>query len=89
MNGYKNRETYDMSLWLHNDEYINNELLPSIFRVNNNCIYQAGEYLRKQFENKESFLWELPISKDIIEDVGSLWRVEWSELFEGLEEDES
>lgn len=30
MNGYKNDATYKMALWMHNDEGINNHVLPEM-----------------------------------------------------------
>lgn len=85
MNGYKNPETYHLALWLHNDEYLNNELLPTLLsRAEGNKLI-AGEMLEDCFKQDDhSFIADLK-GKDfywkVRNDVGSLWRVQWQELF--------
>ena len=84
MNGYANHETYSLALWLHNIEYTNNELLPSLLDIANGCKYEAGKMLQGWVEN-ETHLAALvgkTTARDILKDVGSLWRVAWHELFE-------
>lgn len=86
-NGYKNHETWAMALWLDNNEFIVDDILPSIFHQNKNNIYLAGEFLKNLIENEDSLVREV-LEQDwnaIRQDVGSFWRVEWSELFGGLE----
>lgn len=72
-NGYKNRETWAMALWFHNDEYLNNEFLPETLAYHKGNKYSAGQALKDWFEDGD---WE-----EARRDVGSIWRVEWHEMF--------
>jgi len=85
MNGYKNPETYHLALWLHNDEYLNNILLHDLLNQAEGNKLVAGELLESCFsEDADSFIADVK-GKDfywkVRNEVGSLWRVEWQELF--------
>jgi len=94
MNGYKNPETYHLALWLHNDDYLNNELLPSLLSQAEGNKLLAGEMLENCFNEdadpayQHSFIADVK-GKDfywkVRNEVGSLWRVKWQELFNGTE----
>ena len=87
MNGYSNPETYHLALWLHNDEFLNNHWLPRILSRANGETYGAGQLLKESFEDLDVMkdLLGAELYQEIRFEVGSLWRVEWHEIFNGME----
>ena len=71
-NGYENRETWAVALWLNNDEGLYRETLG-----------RTGRYIRQFVEDLlGGEFGENEHIKSMREDVGSLWRVNWQEVEE-------
>ncbi len=87
MYGYKNAETYHCALWCHNDEFVNNIALPDIFIACDNNPVRAGEALERWFRDIDILSRLFGCREKAINirlEIGSLNRVEWPELFNGL-----
>lgn len=91
-NGYSSRETYDVSLWLNNDEGYYND----IREMADSCVENAGGEgdaiysLRDAIENYWDDITDPDTYGDadyfidnilpMVKDVGSLFRVNWDEI---------
>jgi hypothetical protein len=76
-NGWTNRETWAVHLWLTSDEHFYNE-------VKNRSAAQIEDYLKDLFSLAErSSGGEL---MSMFEDIGSIWRVNWNEVAEALKD---
>lgn len=78
VNGYLNQETYDLALWCLNDA--------GLYAVLSN---QNADYIKEFFEEQIDLLLTGPedlteTMRRLIIDVGSFWRVEWSEIENSL-----
>jgi hypothetical protein len=105
-NGWANRETWAVALHINNDQgwqesvreavreyFVNDEGTPS--HENTANAQQAGEIVRENVEDTLDLLWEVHSDelRNILTDLGSLWRVDWTELgasfLEDLEDDDA
>lgn len=81
--GWTNRETWACNLWLDNDKGIYEDILPLIDEANE--AYKLADSIQEYMENRLDLRnWNL-ITQDLIsmvEDIGSLWRVNWREIAE-------
>jgi len=77
-NGWTNRETWAVRLWLTNDR----EICDSVFEVIKNsenpqqALKEWVEDLRA--ETREHIMWD---------DIGSLWRVDWQSIISSFKEE--
>lgn len=82
-NGWTNRETWACNLWLDNDRGVYEDILPLIEEATE--VYKLAESIQEYMENRLDLRnWNL-ITQDLIsmiEDIGSLWRVNWREIAE-------
>ena len=78
-NGWKNRETWAMNLWLTNDEYICNELMPRWERESENK-YDCGRRIEEWVEEESEDYFGSTNHKTFLREVGSMWRVEWGDI---------
>jgi len=89
MNGYKNAETFHLSLWMHNNEFVKNKLLPSILSTADGNKIEAGLKLSLIFlKGKNSYsakIWGKEDYKIMLEDVGNFNVIAWEELFTNCE----
>jgi hypothetical protein len=89
-NGWTNRETWAVALYINNDQGWQESVHDAIRQWLDTAsepaqAYEMGDIIR---ENVESvFDWEffhgIPVPRDLLlarEDIGSLWRVNWTEL---------
>lgn len=72
--GYPNRETYDMVLNLGN-EYDIAKPLEWVAEAGQLDLYEFTEWVKDYFETLENSFPDL--YRQIRDDVGSLWRVDW------------
>ena len=81
--GWTNRETWACNLWLDNDRGIYEDILPLIDEANE--VSKLADSIQEYMENRLDLRnWNL-ITQDLIsmvEDIGSLWRVNWREIAE-------
>jgi len=92
-NGWTNRETWALNLWLTNDEGLYNEVLKVLKEADKKdkkegtkIIYKVDalkEYIEDLREEAEDNI----NLREMFKDVGSLWRVNWGEIVEGFEEE--
>lgn len=80
--GYANRETWAAQLWLTNDydSYVGARAC-----VQGNEPREAADALSEWFEE---LWWQLVKTHDgrnMVWDIGSVWRVEWSEVAQSLQ----
>ncbi len=87
--GYVNRETWALSLWLNNDEGLYN-MARETARIGSperadERIKSLAESLftRSGYENEFGSPWPTALA-DAAEDIGSLWRVDYAEVAEGF-----
>ena len=86
MNGYKNPETFHLSLWMHNDEVLNNHLLPELLNGSRDITIAANK-LKLLFVGNTSII-ENHLQdnyKIMLEDVGDFSTIAWEELFTNCE----
>jgi len=78
-NGWVNRETWLISLWLNNDEY-NYRLLSEILEMNIS-VSDKAERLQELVEDQ---MYDLDLGANLFSDLlsTSLTRVDWSEVIE-------
>lgn len=76
--GYANRETWATQLWLTNDYDM---YLAARERAIPGTVHDAAAALQEWLE--QELWWELaetPDGRNVIYDVGSLWRVDWEQV---------
>ena len=78
-NGWKNRETWLISLWLNNDEY-NYNLLSDILELN----VSSSNKAKKLQELVEDQMYDLDLRANLFSDLlsTSLSKVDWLEVIE-------
>lgn len=79
-NGWKNRETWAVNLRVENEQYLyesRNEMLQQLTEDDN-----PGSRAKEWFETELENLAEVhpEFRSELLEDIGSLWRVDWDEL---------
>lgn len=74
--GYSNRETWAVCLWLDNDEGMYQETRNKSAKR----LKEEIEYILEEFKEQE---W----CKSMREDIGSLWRVDWHEVEENCKDE--
>jgi type IV secretory pathway TrbF-like protein len=92
MNGYSNRETWALALWLDNDHGLRNMVVEKITslvvedRSRDDVTTMTGDYVRGLYDD----LWEAASQPgayvdvlNMLQDVGSGWRINWHELAKG------
>jgi len=85
--GWTNRETWAVNLWLSNDEGMYNEVNEIVDNAEDREEIENG--IREYVENLKEFLdsgeacGEL---RNMFEDIGSMWRVNWEEIAESWKE---
>lgn len=89
-NGYSNRETWALNLWLTNDEgfyhEIREEMIPQLKKRydDEDLPYRLADRLRDWVENDlKEFADESnagSLIRNMFEDIGSLWRIDWQEI---------
>ena len=90
-NGWRNRETWAMALWLDNDQGLYNqarELVRESIKEGGN-LYDAERVLKEWVEELEQDACEESRKElcSMFHDIGSLWRVDWAEVTESRFED--
>lgn len=93
-NGWTNRETWAVSLYLGNDQGWQEDCLTLAREVahEDNPAYLAGELVREYVDELAYSVSEGDASRDTrmaILDMGSLWRVDWREVGASFLEDVS
>lgn len=85
-NGWTNRETWALALWIDNEEYIYEEVYEI---VSNAKKYGASDYMiadkvKEYIDEYYDEFWENlnKYHKNMWQDIGSYWRVNWVELIE-------
>jgi hypothetical protein len=89
-NGYSNRETWALELWLSNDEgfyrEIREEIIPQLRKRydDEDLPYRLADRLKDWVENElKEFAEESKSGSQIrimFDDIGSLWRIDWQEI---------
>ena len=79
-NGWTNRETWAVALWLNNDEGMYSEARDLVGNAPDNMREQAEaiENLVDEYLDADVMPWEG--QKSMRDDIGSLWRVDWYEV---------
>ena len=94
-NGWTNRETWAVNLWLSNDEGIYSmarEVAAQDVDVRGGKLYphEREDAVKDWVEDLLDPEGELGVWKEqaiMARDVGSIWRVNWTEIFESLTEE--
>ena len=80
-NGWSNRETWALGLWIDNDEgtYLWSREIAAAAERNR---YAVANALRGWFEDLEEVApdWH----RSARDDIGSLWRIDWEEIADGF-----
>jgi hypothetical protein len=85
-NGWANRETWALNLWLNNDEGLY-ELQREFARTFSKAAYRSDLETRDWFsEEIVPLLQETELGRSALEDIGSLWRVDWQATAEAIRE---
>ena len=96
-NGWTNRETWAVALWIGNDSNLDCEMIDAVAQAltdyhsylndgglgSAGCRYSVGEAIEERFERYIFDLVDNDQAEDvrnILSDVGSLWRVDWAEI---------
>ena len=77
-NGWTNRETWACNLWLNNDESMYQFVYTEV---------GSPQALQEWVEGLDDLKSESEILRNMFNDIGSMWRVNWDEIFNGLHED--
>jgi hypothetical protein len=77
-NGWTNRETWACNLWLNNDESMYQFVYTEV---------GSSQELQEWVEGLDDLKSESEILRTMFNDIGSMWRVNWNEIFNGLHED--
>jgi hypothetical protein len=92
-NGWTNRETWALNLWLTNDEGTYNEVVRILKEAHKTDLKQGTKTIYKQDALKD-FVEKLNEIKQgsrnlslMFDNVGSLWRVNWGEIVTAFNED--
>lgn len=94
-NGWTNRETWALMLWINNDEGLQNwahdvirdaEQLDAGTREANFRHWVESILTRSGYEAEFGEPWPANLA-DVAEDVGSLWRINWHEAIESIRTD--
>ena len=76
-NGWTNYETWACNLWLTNDESIYHSALS----------VESSQDLQEWVEGLSDLKQEDAMLTSMFNDIGSMWRVNWNEVFDGLHEE--
>ena len=76
-NGYTNYETWACNLWLTNEE--------DIYRSARSL--ESSQDLQEWVEGLSALKQESEMLTGMFNDIGSIWRVNWDEVFEAISED--
>ena len=77
-NGWVNRETWCMSLWLESDQGTYDRLNENISALSEPETYEVANLIKDFFEEMEDLAPDF--HRQIRDDVGSLYRVDWDEI---------
>lgn len=88
--GWKNRETWAMALWLDNDQglYEESRQIVRVAVEERNMLYDGADKLKDWVEELAADACECEGGKrseelcNMFQDIGSLWRVDWEEVAE-------
>jgi hypothetical protein len=84
--GWKNRETWAMALWLDNEQGLYNQSREVTREAikNGGNLYDAEKAIKEWIEELEADACEAPQKElcKMFQDIGSLWRIDWSEVAE-------
>ena len=83
-NGWTNRETWALNLWIGNDEglYLAGQEFAETLDADD---ARRDDKVREWFsEDIVPLLQETEIGRGALEDIGSLWRVNWTETADAL-----
>jgi len=89
-NGWENRETWALILWLGNEETLHTEALEIVDRDFERDSIYAEDTLKNWVENDLFALDTLEqarAQRNMRDDVGSLWRVNWREVADAFREE--
>jgi len=75
-NGWTNYETWACNLWLNNDESMYHSALS----------IESSQDLREWVEGLSDLKQEDAMLTSMFNDIGSMWRVNWIEIYEAFEE---
>lgn len=76
-NGWTNRETWAASLYLNNDE--------GLYSMAREC--ESPEALEEMIEELKDEREGNKLLTMMFDEIGSLWRVNWQEVWEGLQDE--
>jgi hypothetical protein len=95
-NGWTNRETWAVNLWITNDYGMSKDLeiyFQELHQDGEEVIETTPEIMRNYAEHLESYVNELlefenlnRTTYSMLTDIGSLYRVNWREIAEGFAE---
>ena len=91
-NGFVNRETWAMCLWIANDQYLQEHISIMIEEIlidgdNHNAARALCSYME---ELKADIMNDSDASSDaknMVLDVGSFWRIDWYEVVDQFKQD--
>lgn len=82
-NGWVNRETWAVNLWLTNDEGLYRSVLSELGELPHSRYTNEREDSVRSFV--EHIIEETDAGRMIGQDIGSLWRVVWSDVVDAFE----
>lgn len=93
-NGWTNRETWCLMLWVNNDEGLLIDAQDTVRQARKHgndpatCLQDWAETLFTRSGYADTFGEPWPVAlADIAAEIGSLWRVDWSEAADSIAED--
>lgn len=95
--GWKNRETWAMTLWLDNEQALYNEsrrIAHVAIKEKGNMMFHVADQLKEWVEDMAAEACDCQGGKQseelckMFQDIGSLWRVDWDEVAESRFDDD-
>jgi energy-converting hydrogenase A subunit M len=91
-NGWTNRETWAVALWINNEQGWQESVIEALrealtMQVEELTASKAGEIVRENVEDmllSDEMGVSCTVQRDILHDIGSLYRVDWREVGESF-----